>query len=75
MSFRHSIWPKWVGYPSMWMYISLATLRWRSETSLSLKASRSAALSLAMTSRSSAAVLQALTALISSLHKLGPHHT
>ena len=25
MSLRVSICPKWVGYPSMWMYISLAT--------------------------------------------------
>ena len=64
-----SIWPKCVGYPNICMNISFATLRclysWLA--SPSLKASRNAALSFAIASRSSAAVLQLLTARISSL--------
>jgi len=67
MSFRVSICPKCVGYPSMWMNISLATFRCLYRVSWSLKAFRRAADSLAMIERSSAAVLQALTALIKSL--------
>lgn len=51
----------------MWIYISLDTFLCRYVTSWSLKAFRSAALSLAMTFLSSAAVLACRTALISSL--------
>ena len=56
----------------MWMNMSLATFRCLYRVSWSLKALRSAADSLAMTERSSAAVLHALTALIRSLQ--GPLH-
>lgn len=36
-SLRHSIWPKCAGYPSMWMYSSLAMLLCRAKESSSLK--------------------------------------
>lgn len=51
----------------MWMYMSLATLRCRYKVSCSRNALRRAALSLATTSRSSAAVLHCRTLRISSL--------
>jgi hypothetical protein len=71
MSFRVSICPKCVGYPSMWINMSLATFRCLYRVSWSLNAFRRAADSLAMIERSSAAVLQALTALIRSLSNKG----
>lgn len=66
-SFKHSIWPHCVGYPSMWMKRSLATLRCLSSLFSSLKAVRMAAHSLWMQARSSAWVLHARTFRMSSL--------
>ena len=57
----------------MWMKRSLATLRCRYGLSSSLKAVRMAAHSLAIVSRSSANVLHARTARISSLRISRPH--
>ncbi len=67
MSLRHSIWPKCVGYPSMWRYMSLAMFLCLNSTSSFLKDARRKADSLATTSRSSAAVLHSRTFRINSL--------
>ena len=55
-SFRHSIWPKWAGEPSMCMYRSFATLLCRAYESSSLKEALMAADSCWMRARSSATV-------------------
>lgn len=54
----------------MWMKRSLATFRWRYWSCSSLMAVRMSADSLAITARSSAAVLQARTARISSRSRI-----
>lgn len=59
-SFRHSIWPKWAGDPSMWMYSSFAILLCRAYTSSSLNEARMAADSCWMRARSSATVCKGL---------------
>ena len=70
ISFRHSICPQCVGYPSMWMKSSFATFRCRSSLLSSLKAVLIAAHSLWIHPRSSACVLQARTLRISSRSRI-----
>lgn len=65
-SFRHSIWPKWAGEPSIWIYKSFAMLLCRAYTSSSLNDARIAADSCWMRARSSATVCKGLSRLYDS---------